>query len=358
MGGQKGIALFYNFFCRHVQLTIASVKKNDAAYGGEYKLEKVFSNNASRYINPFYFFTLRKIIRNKKISHLILEHPYYGWLAFLLKRSTGVKLIIHSHNIEGLRFKSTGRWWAGILWRYEKWVHRKADLNFFIQDDDRDYAITNFKLDEKKCVTITYGFEMTQPPSPEEKLVAKNAIRTMYKIDEHKKILLFNGTLSYKPNSDALDSILQQINPVLMQQEFKYCIIICGKGLSADYEALKNYEDKHIIYAGFVDDIDIYFKAADIFINPVIDGGGIKTKLVEALGYNLAVVTTKSSTTGIPELITNGKMKVIADNDWNSFAMETIATDSNKNIGQGFFEHFYWGNIAKKAFESIIKQSN
>ena len=64
------------------------------------------------------------------------------------------------------------------------------------------------------------------------------------------------------------------------------------KQLEESYNELKDYADKNIIYAGFVDDITLFYKAADMLINPVIDGGGIKTKLVEALGYNMNVVTT------------------------------------------------------------------
>jgi len=87
---------------------------------------------------------------------------------------------------------------------------------------------------------------------------------------------------------------------------------------------LVNYKEKNIIYAGFVDDINLYFKGADIFINPVIDGGGIKTKVVEALGYDLSVISTQSGAIGIPEEITGGKLLVLPDNDWTEFARKII----------------------------------
>ncbi len=38
-----------------------------------------------------------------------------------------------------------------------------------------------------------------------------------------------------------------------------------------------------------------------------MDGGGIKTKLVEALGYNMNVVTTTSGAIGVPLSITGEK---------------------------------------------------
>ncbi len=134
----------------------------------------------------------------------------------------------------------------------------------------------------------------------------------------------------------------------MAREGFFYKIIICGKGLPAHYQKLAGYSGKNIIYAGFVDDINIYFKGADIFINPVTDGGGIKTKVVEALGFNLSVISTESGAIGLPSSVTGRKLTRIKDGDWNSFAQAITAVDSNDNIPQSFFEHFFWGNIAKK----------
>ncbi|HAZ93704.1 MAG TPA: glycosyl transferase group 1, partial [Chitinophagaceae bacterium] len=116
MGGQKGIALFYKYFGQKVNLTCAGVKENNQQFAENYTLVKLFGKSGLRYINLFYFFPLRKIIKENKIEWLLLEHPYYGWLALLLKYFCKVKLIAKSHNIEALRFKSVGKWWWGILW--------------------------------------------------------------------------------------------------------------------------------------------------------------------------------------------------------------------------------------------------
>ncbi len=134
---------------------------------------------------------------------------------------------------------------------------------------------------------------------------------------------------------------------------FKYKIIICGKGLPAAYDELKAFSAKNIIYAGFVDDINLYFKGADIFINPVIEGGGIKTKVVEALGYDLTVISTRSGAIGIPQSISGKKLYNITDSDWQGFANAILQADSIEKIPASFFEQFYWGNIATKV-KSIL----
>ena len=343
MGGQKGIALFYQFLAPQVTLTCVTTKSNDAVGVKEYEVLNVLSDSKFRYANPYYFFKLKTIIRQKKITHLIIEHPYYGWLGILLKWFCKVKLVVHSHNIEALRFKSMGKWWWGMLWHYEKLTHRKAALSFFIHDDDRDFGIKKFKLDPGKCFTITYGFELTNAPTAEERKSSRHFICNKYGINAAEKLLLFNGTLDYKPNQDALDNILEKINPLLQAKEgFDYKIIICGNKLPAAYANLNDYTAKNIIYAGFVDDITVFFKGADIFINPVTDGGGIKTKLVEALGYDCTVISTKSGAIGIPAAITGNKMKVIADTDWEEFANQVILADTVAGIPPAFFDHFYW----------------
>jgi len=355
MGGQKGIAFFNRYLSKLVNLNCVTIKSNTDIASEDYPIKNILSNGPSHYINPFYFFTLRKIIREEKITHLVIEHPYYGWLGSLLKWFCKVNLVVHSHNIESLRFKTMNKWWWGILWHYERFTHRQADHNFFIQDDDRNFAIKNFKLLPEKCTTITYGFELSETPLPANKQSAREHICKLHNIVSSDTILLFNGTLGYKPNLDALEIILEKINPELFADDsFKYKIIICGNKLPAGYNGLATYKEKNIIYAGFVDDITLYFKGADIFINPVIDGGGIKTKVVEALGYNLSVVSTQSGAIGVPEAITGNKMKIVTDNDWQTFTTLIKTINPAETIPPSYFKHFYWGNIAEKAKNAII----
>lgn len=348
VGGQKGIALFNEYLAKECELYCITVKSNDSSYAKGYSLFNKLSTHPLRYVNPFYFFTIKNIISKYGITHLILEHPYYGWLGVLLKKILGIQLVIHSHNIEALRWKNLGKWWWKILYWYEGATHRAASLNFFIHNEDRLFAISHYGLSEKKCITITYGFEMNRPPDAAERDRCKKLLLEKHSINGKDKLLLFNGALNYAPNEAALRIILDKINPLLLKKNLAYKIIICGRNLPADFNDLKEYIAKNIIYAGFADDITVYFKGADVFINPVIDGGGIKTKLVEALGYNMDVVSTSNGATGIPIEITGNKMKIIETEDWGNFAELVAEVKTDSDIPPAFFHHFYWGAIAKK----------
>jgi glycosyltransferase involved in cell wall biosynthesis len=351
-GGEKHVFSFNKYFSGYHKLICITTKKNDPKEAKEYEVLNILSNSKLRYINIFYFFLVRKIIKQKKATHLILEHPYYGWLGVLLKRFCNVKLIVHSHNIEGLRWKTLGKWWWKILLSYEKFTHRKADYNFFIQDEDKKYAIENFGLNSSKCMTVTYGIEWNKIPSTQEILKSKQHLRSLHNISTDKKILFFNGAFKYKPNLDALKKIIDVIDPLLQRQtNFQYTIIICGMDIPEDI-VTKNYPN--IIVAGFVEDINTYFKGADVFLNPIIEGGGIKTKLVEALGHDLNAVSTQHGAIGIDPAWCGDKLLVCNDNDWNYFCELIIRSSThNGNIPEIYFQHFYLGYIIKKAAEFI-----
>ncbi len=352
VGGQKGVALFNNYFSKHLQLICVTTKKNDPSAAPDYKVLNILSNSQLRYINIFYFFLIRKIIKKNNATHLLIEHPYYGWLGVLLKKFCGVKLIVHSHNIEGLRWKTLGKWWWKILWQYEKWTHRNADYNFFIHDDDRNYAINSFKLNAAKCITMTYGIEWDKAPSTIDIQRCKDEIRNLYAIKKEETILFFNGAFNYRPNIEALKIITDIINPILQKQNgFLYKIIICGRDIPVEITS-KKYTN--VIFAGFVDDVGLYFKGADIFLNSITEGGGIKTKLVEALGNNLNAVSTKLGATGINTNWCNEKLLLSNDNDWYNFVELIIKSSSiKKDIPPIYFEHFYWGYTTKKAADFI-----
>jgi polysaccharide biosynthesis protein PslH len=354
-GGQKGIALFYKYFSRHHSVTIVTTKKNQPALAAGYELLNILPDAAYRYINPFIFFTIRKLIREKKATHLILEHPYYGWLGMLLKRFCGIKLIVHSHNLEGNRWKTLGKWWWRILWNYERTTHRHADYNFFIQDADRDYAIRAFGLKEEKCLTVSFGTEIAFPPSPKEKSDARQILLQQLQIPEMHSLILFNGVFNYSPNRDALDNLLSKVNPILQHRTKLYSLLILGLNIP---ESIFKTPIPGVYVLGFVENLELYLTGCDVFLNPVLSGGGIKTKLVEALAYNLSTVSTENGAIGVDPGLCNGKLFICADHDWNSFADAAFrATEMKSIMPASFYQHFYWGNITRRAAEFIAKKN-
>ena len=190
---------------------------------------------------------------------------------------------------------------------------------------------------------------------PAARASAANSMRTKHGIAWDEKILFFNGLLNYEPNAEALKAILDQINPVLLGATgFRYKIIICGKGLDPGLNELKDYVGKNIIYAGFTDNIAPYYKATDIFLNPVQSGGGIKTKMVEAIAYGCKVVATTSGATGIVKNVCGDKLVIVPDDDWSGFANAILNNaGSVAPTPEEYYNYYYWGNVIKNILAAL-----
>lgn len=352
LGGEKGIALFNEYVGKEVAITAIGTQNNEASEAKNYSFHPILSNSRIRYMNIFLYFTVRRFIKEQKATHLLIEHPYYGWLAWLLKKTMKITWVVHSHNIEFERSKSIGRWWWKALKWYECWVYRQSDINFFISEDDREYAIKELSIAAEKSISITYGVEI--PGLPTDKTTCRQIIESQYGIQPGTKLLLFNGALYHHTNYDALQVILDHVNPVLLEQNIPYKILVCGKGLPSSFDELKAYKDKNIIYAGFVDDISLYFKAADIFLNPILSGGGVKTKAIEAIAYDCQVISTTIGALGIIESVCGEQLKVVANEDWESFNQALIKVLAlNSHTPASFYDYYYWGSIAKKVASSL-----
>lgn len=346
-GGQKFIAQFYHNLGKETDLTVISTEGNDFSLATSYQTIPLLKRSFSRYYDWSLIKKIAAIVREGGFDTVIWEHPYYAWLAYRVRKRTGIKTLIHTHNIEYQRFKSTGRWWWPILKWYEKKCLKKADGVFFITPEDKSFAINNWKIDPARCFDLPFGVEIEN--YPEDRLQCRNEIAEKHNIPAKEKILLFNGLLNYKPNWDALKYILENINPLLIKEDgFKYKIVICGKGLPDEINNLKSYADKNIIYAGFVDDITIYFKAADIMLNPVQSGGGVKTKMVEAIAFGATVIATETGAAGIDRSVCGNKLTIVEDNDWESFVNHIMHTETKEATPSGFYALYNWDNIIKK----------
>jgi glycosyltransferase involved in cell wall biosynthesis len=152
---------------------------------------------------------------------------------------------------------------------------------------------------------------------------------------------------------NALEFLMNKIVPLLDQHSFNYCLIVCGKDVP---QKLLNSKKDKIIFTGFVNDIYEYYQAADIFLNPVISGGGIKTKLVEALANNCMAISGKLGAIGVPQSLTNEKLVIVPDNDAKAFADAIINSPVNHtDVPPAFFKYFNADFIAIKLNNALLR---
>ncbi len=350
-GGQKFIGLFLQHLAEETELTVISVPSNEIGLAKNYKILPWLKTGFSRYYDRSLIGKISQLVKEEEFDALIWEHPYYWWLASRVKKITEIPTYIHTHNIEYQRFRSMGKWWWPLLQFYEKKAFREADGVFFITPEDKSFAINKWKNDPEKCIDLPYGIETENPP--EDRMACREKIAAIHGFSPTLRIFSFNGLLSYKPNIDGIRHIIEDIDPLLESSGISYRILICGKDPPLEMvEAIS--KKNNIIYAGFTDRIDEYGKASDVLLNPVMAGGGIKTKMVEAIGLGTTVVSTKTGAIGMDPGICGNKLKVVADNDWNEFSEATIkAANNNDGTPLAYYEYYDWKNIVRRIADKL-----
>lgn len=350
-GGKKLITLFFDHLGRISNLSLVSVEGMDTSQLKNYTFIPLLKASRSRYYDLSLVKKISKIVKEKEIETIIWEHPYYAWLAWLVKRKTGIQTIVQTQNIEYQRFRSMKKWWWPLLMRYERWCFRMADFIYFITPEDKAFAEKEWKIDPAKSTIVPYGIEISG--FPDDKTECRERVIANHKIGNDEKIFLFNGVLSYQPNIEALAFILEHINPILLQSGLKYKILVCGNGLPSEMNELKAYADKNIIHAGFVNDINEYSKAADLLLNPVQSGGGIKTKMVEAIAFGTTVIATATGATGMDPQICGEKLLVVPDNDWKAFAAAILQKADHTSITPAaYYDYYFYGNIVERLIKN------
>ena len=350
--GRKSILHFNNRLSKKIKVVAACAGDAPPPDKTSFKCVLPLGNSKLRYINLFLAGRLARTIKESGADFVLFEHPYMAWMGLAAARRAGVKWGIRSHNIEYDRFRSFGKWWWKILRRYELWLYSRANAVFFITDDDQREASLHTKL--RHSFVMPTG--MLVSAAPTDNAACKAWLRAQHDIAADERILLYNGALDYGPNVQALDAILETINPQLMAAEgFRYKLLVCGNGLPEKYHALETYRDQHIIFCGFVDDISIYFKGADVYLNPLIGGGGIKTRTVEALAFNTNVVSSQNGSIGLNYSGNEAKVAVVADFDWAAFAAETIrmAMAHTPDTTQGFYDYYCWDAILDRFIAQV-----
>lgn len=350
-GGQKGIALFNQYLGEQYPLVCLCAITNEPAEGLSYKLLRQLPVNKRQFINPFSWQRIKNTAIAEKATHIILEHPYHAIAACRTQNATGAKLILHSHNIESQRFRQAGKWWWRLLHRYEKWIHGRADLVLFKTKADQDYAVQYFGISPGKCMVIPYGIEKKEMP---DRISAGKLIRQRHGISPQEKIVLFAATLDYAPNAQAVEAIYSRVAPALAAQGFNGRIIICGRNKAPAFHHLTNLFHPLVFMAGEVTDIRNYFAAANLFINPVQQGGGMQTKNIDALSYHCNVVCFENMVDEKTIAVAGNKLFTAAHDDWPAFIQQIEEGLRQPGITpEPFFACYEWRNIIARFRERM-----
>jgi polysaccharide biosynthesis protein PslH len=174
--------------------------------------------------------------------------------------------------------------------------------------------------------------------------------------------------VSYPAGLDVTERhYARETNSILFLASYKYLIrnvipearfVIAGYGPPPELTALQE-RDPSVTVPGFVDDLDACYKQASVFVAPILIGGGVIVKVLDALAAGTPVVTTTYGNEGIgaiPEkdLLIADSPPDIADAVIRVLRDRKLADYLSRN-GQDFVRTQYTLDAAIKTIEETYR---
>ncbi|MDO4728330.1 MAG: glycosyltransferase [Bacteroidota bacterium] len=233
---------------------------------------------------------LKTIEFTQKYDLLIAEGEFVG---AILENPTLKynKLFVRVHNDESLYFKqlrlSTSSLPKKIYYsleipkikHYSQKIFRKADRLWYISADE-------FKLSEfpRKSVFL---------PAPVDSNFTKYQYKTSQKV-------LFVGSLFMPNNIYAVDWYLNNVHQQLFDyQDYELIIVGSVKNISEKEALIAKYTLPRVSLYFNQQDLAPFYTEAQLFINPMFHGSGVKIKSIDAITHGLPLVSTNIGAEGI-----------------------------------------------------------
>ncbi|MBN1657074.1 MAG: glycosyltransferase [Anaerolineae bacterium] len=169
--------------------------------------------------------------------------------------------------------------------------------------------------------------------------------------DSGQPTILHLGTMFWPPNAEGVAWFARDVLPLVHRQLPDARFVVVGKNPPPEVEALD--ADPCVMVTGYVQELEPYLAAADVFVVPVHAGTGMRVKILDAWLWGLPVVSTTIGAEGIE--IVPGENILIGD-DTNSFAdaVVSLLTDRQLNCrlrseGRAWVETNYaWSAVYRR----------
>lgn len=143
--------------------------------------------------------------------------------------------------------------------------------------------------------------------------------------------IAFIANFGYRPNVDAAFYLCQQIFPKIRAAAPSIRLLLVGNAPPAQLVTLAR-RTEGVTLVGRVPSVAPYLDTADVIVVPLRIGGGIKVKVLEALRWGKAVVTTSIGVQGISE---QGRGCVVIRDRPDDFAQAVVSLSGSPPQRQG-----------------------
>lgn len=224
-------------------------------------------------------------IEKERYDYVFLAQSLYGIIAKIIKKKfPAVKIITFFHNIEVqyarefIRTSGISHYPFFIATKYaEKKSVKYSD--YYITLNIRDAQLLN-KIYHKQSSLVL-------PTSFKDRFGLSEISCCKPKPDDI--VYLFVG-VAFFANIEGIRWFIKYVLPFVPGR-----LIIIGNGMDKYSNELLS---DRIVVKGYVEDLSAYYRLATFVISPIFSGGGMKTKIAEALMYGKTILATNEALEG------------------------------------------------------------
>lgn len=247
------------------------------------------SYNLYRFFSPEADQTLIRIVTEENFDCIILDGLYTSVYLQGLQYYSTAKIILRQHNIEWKVWKTLADKESNPFKRYyyklasqkiekhEKAVLQEVDAVIGISEEE-----TNTLQDctNKPCIWIPAGMKTGKGWPNYSNLDCQ-----------------FVGSMDWTPNKEGVIWFLEEVWPKVNQLVPGSNFHLAGRSMPPPIQS-KNLPG--FVKLGFLESLDEFWKISGVLVAPLLSGGGLKIKIIEAMVNGLAVLTTSHGAEGLP----------------------------------------------------------
>lgn len=337
---------------------VYAYKRNSKSFMVAMELLKGKPYTVATRINNSFIQDFKECIKACKIDLINIDFPQMCYP--LMNEDINLPIVLNQHNIEWQRFEEIAS--SKSISPLRKLISKRESVSL------RKFEEKLYKLNRITGMTFVTPDDMAyfkkwQPESNAElTVIPGGAEKREYSPLVNNHNLVFVGVMSNELNPEGAIWFVKNIFPKIKKQIPDSKFYIVGKD---PIPALTQMSSNDIIVTGCVDDLSKYYKNTNLVVIPILHGGGVKLKLLEAIGYGKYVVTTSVGAHGTD--FVNGQDLYI-DDDPDMFAEHCIEILNNpekykfmlENEKAKFDRKYTWqavyrrySKFLKKIFESF-----
>ncbi|MBW4442985.1 MAG: glycosyltransferase [Plectolyngbya sp. WJT66-NPBG17] len=287
-----------------------------------------------KYVSRRYIQQVQSLLNTQSYDAIVIDHSQVGWLLDVIDHP---KIILVAHNLEHEIYRQH---YQRSQNRLAKWVYR------------REAALVEAR-EARLASSATEVWALTQHDANYFAKFTKartlNLPSGFVKMHDEPITKTFDigiiGSWSWKPNEEGLRWFLQTVYPHLPQS---LTIHVAGRG--ADW-LMDSYPN--IRYRGFVGDSQEFMMQARVMAIPVLSGGGIQIKTLDAIASGTCIVSTTTSLRGVA----NPPQTVSIADEPQQFAQLLTAVVSAEQSPEAFKEAQQWYCDRQARFLSEVDQA-